>query len=173
MNINCNCILAYVYKHVNTSMLIFINIVTMPQIKGVDFVFYDTYCRLCEGKGMTPSGAAAKIGFNRASVTMWKNSGKAPKQDLLIKIADFFGVTTDYLLGKPEKENTPALTEKDRRDIAKDLKAMLEQLDSGNDLMFDGNPMTEEAKESIRAAMKLGMEAAKLKNKERFGHNKR
>ena len=34
--------------------------------------------------------------------------------------------------------------------------------------MFDGDPMSEEAKESIRAAMQLGLEAAKLKNKARF-----
>lgn len=62
-------------------------------------MFYETFCRLCQIYSLTPSGAAAKIGFNRASVTMWKNTGKAPKQELLIKIADFFGVTTDYLLG--------------------------------------------------------------------------
>lgn len=48
---------------------------------------------------MTPGGAAAKIGFNRASVTVWKNNGTAPKQELLVKIADFFQVSTDYLLG--------------------------------------------------------------------------
>jgi len=34
--------------------------------------------------------------------------------------------------------------------------------------MFDGNPLTDEARESIIAAMKLGLEAAKVKNKERF-----
>ena len=62
-------------------------------------MFYETFCRLCQIHSLTPSGAAAKIGFNRASVTMWKNTGKAPKQDLLVKIANFFGVTTDYLLG--------------------------------------------------------------------------
>ncbi len=62
-------------------------------------MFYETFCRLCQVHSLTPSGAAAKIGFNRASVTMWKNTGKAPKQELLIKIAEFFGVTTDYLLG--------------------------------------------------------------------------
>ena len=61
-------------------------------------MFYDVYCALCEKNGLTPSGAASKIGFNRASVTVWKNTGKAPKQELLLKIADFFGVTTDYLL---------------------------------------------------------------------------
>ena len=71
--------------------------------KDVKFMFYDIYRELCKKRGMTPSGAAAKIGCNRASITFWKNSGKAPKQDLLLKIADFFGVTTDYLLTGVEK----------------------------------------------------------------------
>ena len=39
-------------------------------------------------------------------------------------------------------------------------------LEHSGDLMFDGNPMSEEARESIRSALKLGLEAAKLKNKE-------
>lgn len=69
-------------------------------------MFYDIFCELCEKRGLTPSGAAAQIGFNRASVTVWKNTGRAPKQDLLLKIAEYFGVTTDYLLGT-EKEKTP------------------------------------------------------------------
>ena len=61
-------------------------------------LFYDIYRELCEKNGLTPSGAAAKIGFNRASVTVWKSSGSAPKGELLLKIAAFFGVSTDYLL---------------------------------------------------------------------------
>ena len=69
-------------------------------------MFYDVYCELCQKHGLTPSGAATKIGFNRASVTVWKNSGNAPKQELLVKIAEFFGVTTDYLLGT-ETEKAP------------------------------------------------------------------
>ena len=76
-------------------------------------MFYETYCELCAKNGLTPSGAAAKIGFNRASVTVWKNSGKAPKQELLMKIADYFNVTTDYLLGI-EEQKTP--TQKGERD---------------------------------------------------------
>jgi transcriptional regulator with XRE-family HTH domain len=69
-------------------------------------MFYDVYCALCARDGLTPSGAAAKIGFNRASVTVWKTKGTAPKQELLVKIADFFRVSTDYLLGI-ETENAP------------------------------------------------------------------
>ena len=72
-------------------------------------MFYETFCRLCQIHSLTPSGAAAKIGFNRASVTMWKNTGKAPKQELLLKIADFFGVTTDYLLGYDLQANIDSL----------------------------------------------------------------
>ena len=68
-------------------------------------MFYDIYCDLCQKRGLTPSGAAAKIGFNRASITMWKNTGKAPKQDLLLRIAGFFDVSVDYLL---QKEKAPA-----------------------------------------------------------------
>ena len=72
-------------------------------------MFYETFCRLCQIHSLTPSGAATKIGFNRASVTMWKNTGKAPKQELLLKIADFFGVTTDYLLGYDIQSNIDSL----------------------------------------------------------------
>lgn len=71
-------------------------------------MFYDVYCELCKKNGLTPSGAATKIGFNRASVTVWKTTGKAPKQDLLLKIADYFGVTTDYLLTGEETKKAPA-----------------------------------------------------------------
>lgn len=67
-------------------------------------MFYDVYCELCRKNGLTPSGAAAKIGFNRASVTVWKNSGNPPKTELLHKIADYFNVSVDFLLGKEQKE---------------------------------------------------------------------
>ena len=66
------------------------------------------------------------------------------------------------------KEKAPALTDKDHRDIARDLERIMEALDTAGDLQFDGDPMSDEARESIRAAMKLGLEAAKVKNKERF-----
>ena len=62
-------------------------------------MFYDVFCELCKQRGLTPSGAAGKIGFNRASITVWKNTGKAPKQEILLKISDYFQVSTDYLLG--------------------------------------------------------------------------
>lgn len=107
-------------------------------------MFYDTYCALCRQRGLSPSGAAERIGFNRASVTVWKNTGKAPKQELLLKIAAFFGVTTDYLLtGEAPAEGGVTLegldfalygevrdmTEAQKRDVLKFAKFIKEQAD--------------------------------------------
>lgn len=44
------------------------------------------------------------------SFTNWKNRGTVPSGDTLQKIADYFGVTVDYLLGK-EQEKKPSETE--------------------------------------------------------------
>ena len=85
------------------------------------------------------------------------------------KIAEHLNLSLEYLLtGTDITEKSPVLTDKDKRDIARDLEQIMFALDSAGDLQFDGDPMSDEARESIRAAMKLGLEAAKVKNKERF-----
>lgn len=181
-------------------------------------MFYDVYTMLCSEKGVSESKAAEANGLNRSAVVKWKN-GSIPGGATLQSLAEYFGVSTDYLMGftleaqidatayklrnmqaaldfaeeadreelehavavleeslddlclvaqLTQKEKAPALTEKDERDIAKDLERIMAQLDAGGDLMFDGDPMSDEARESIKSAMKLGLEAAKAKNKERF-----
>ena len=86
------------------------------------------------------------------------------------KIADYFGVPLSYLLTGKMEENIKesVLTPKDERDIAKILEQTREQLLSQEGLMFDGDPATPEAIESILSAMQIGMELAKKKNKEKY-----
>ena len=67
-----------------------------------------------------------------------------------------------------EEKKAPTLTDKDKRDIARDVERIMSNLETSGDLMFDGVPMSQEAKESMAAAMKLGLEAARLKNKETY-----
>lgn len=132
-------------------------------------MFYDRYVGLCSEKGISPSRAAEEIGLNKASVTNWKKNGYTPRAEVLQRIAEYFGVSVGFLVDSSEEtEKAPALTDKDRRDIARDLELIMSALDSAGDLQFDGDPMSDEARESIRAAMKLGLEAARVKNKERF-----
>lgn len=60
------------------------------------------------------------------------------------------------------------LTRRDERDIEKILDQTREQLLSQEGLMFDGQPASPEAVESILSAMQVGMELAKKKNKEKY-----
>lgn len=131
-------------------------------------MFYDVYCDLCKQRGLSPSRAALDMGINKGTVSIWKKGIYMPRQDTLQKIAKYFNVPVDYLLGNETHEETPALTKKDERDIAKDLEELKASLENSETLMFDGDPMTPEARESILAAMKLGLEAAKVKNKEKY-----
>lgn len=129
---------------------------------------YDRIISLCESTGITGGKLCKDIGIQRSLLTDLKMERKKTlSSDTLSKISEYFGVSVDSLLGKEQKD-APILNKKDERDIARELERMMSDLESGGSLMFDGNPMTQEARESIKSAMKLGLQAAKLKNKERF-----
>lgn len=62
-------------------------------------MFYDLYLELCKEKNVTPTRAALEIGISKATPTTWKKRGLTPQGETLNKIASYFGVSTDYLLG--------------------------------------------------------------------------
>lgn len=67
---------------------------------------YDKFCDLCSQKGVSPSKAAMDAGFSKSLISKWKaNQEIVPSSEVLQKIADYFGVSVDYLLGK-EKQPT-------------------------------------------------------------------
>lgn len=70
-------------------------------------MFYEIFKNLCDEKGITPTKASAEIGFSKGSVSYWKKkyiSGIDAKPDsyTTAKIADYFNVSVDYLLGRTE-----------------------------------------------------------------------
>lgn len=70
-------------------------------------MFYDVFEALCKQKGVSCKKAAEEIGLSNSITTKWKKTGATPKGKTLQLIADYFGVSTDYLLGN---ENTPTGT---------------------------------------------------------------
>lgn len=129
--------------------------------------FYERFLSLCRKKGVSPSAAAKSIGIGTANATYWKR-GSIPGGDTLRKLAEYFGVTVDFLLDESQNQTLPRLTKKDERDIEKILAAAREQLENQEGLMFDGDPASPEAIESILSAMELGLQAAKMRNKEKY-----
>ena len=122
---------------------------------------------LRKAKGITLKQLGEELGVAESTVSHYETGRRQLDNETLFRLAEFFDVPAGYILGFEEKIPS-ALTEKDERDIAKTLEKLMAQLDSSGDMMFDGDPISDEARESIRAAMKLGLEAAKVKNKERF-----
>ena len=70
-------------------------------------MFFDIFKLLCEKKGVSPKKATEDIGLSTSITTKWKNTGATPKGDTLQRIADYFGVTTDYLLTGEETKKAP------------------------------------------------------------------
>lgn len=126
--------------------------------------------------GYSQSEFAKMLNVHQTAVSQWETDKTCPDPSTLTAIANIFNVSTDYLLGREgspvnaqsASDASSALTPRDNRDIARDMAAIEASLESGEGLMFNGEPLSPEAKESLLAAMRLGLEAAKLKNKERF-----
>lgn len=65
-------------------------------------MFWDNFYALCFKNNITPNGLAKILSFSSGSITTWKN-GAVPHHDTLLKIANYFNVSVDYLLGQPEE----------------------------------------------------------------------
>lgn len=123
---------------------------------------------LMDSRALTNYQLAKDLDIHPTTVTNWL-SGKIPRKKTLAILSDYFGVSVDYLLGN-EKQKTPVtssdeLTEQDKKDIAVELEQLMQEMENSGDLMFDGQPATPEAMESLRQAMELGLTYAKKINK--------
>lgn len=54
---------------------------------------------LRKGRNLTQQELGLRLGLSKAVVSKYENGLSYPSFDLLLKIADYFNVTTDYLLG--------------------------------------------------------------------------
>lgn len=73
----------------------------LAQMNGGTFVFFDRFQSLCKDRGISVYRACTDIGLNRSAVAKWKSGGK-PNGTTAAKMAEYFGVTTDYLLCETE-----------------------------------------------------------------------
>lgn len=55
--------------------------------------------QLREARGLTMEQLAAEIGVTKSRVNMWENNGAVPRQDVLLRLSQFFSVSIDSLLG--------------------------------------------------------------------------
>lgn len=70
-------------------------------------MFWEKFFSLCSTVKKSPNAVASELGYSSGSVSAWK-SGRTPKFATLQRIADYFGVTPDYLLREDDEQPTPS-----------------------------------------------------------------
>ena len=133
---------------------------------------YEIYCKLRDERKVRDVDVVKETGITKSTFSDWKNGRSKPKQEKLQKIADYFGVTVDYLMtGKEDpKEKPQELTERDERDIAKDLDNIMSKLSSGDagPASYNGEELDPEAAELFRDELELALRRLKIINKEKY-----
>lgn len=65
--------------------------------------FQNVFKQLRLASGLTQAEMAEKLGISKSTISMYENGNREPDYEILERIADFFNVDTDYLLGRTEK----------------------------------------------------------------------
>jgi transcriptional regulator with XRE-family HTH domain len=125
---------------------------------------------LCDEKKVTFAEVERKIGISNGQIRRWDNV--SPKSETLNKVADYFDVSTDYLLGRVDKKRYYDLTDKDEKDIEEQLEDMINNVQSELGFAsFDGSTLDEldeENKEIMIASLKNALRMHKRLAKKKF-----
>ncbi|MGV8956896.1 helix-turn-helix domain-containing protein [Lactococcus lactis] len=102
---------------------------------------------LADNQKISLQKIATEIGLSENAIYGWKT--RKPKADDLAKIADYFHVSVDYLLGR-EKDS------QDEKQFSPELEDAIEHAEA-----FEGTPLTTQDKAILR-----GLIAAYLENRD-------
>lgn len=138
---------------------------------------YEIFVKLLEKHGITAYKVSKATGIAGSTFSDWKNGRSVPKQDKLQKIANYFGVTVDYLMTgeqEGEKEPDPELTARDERDIAKSLDYIMNEIRKGDDapLYYNGIEIDEASLSLLQNAIEYALRETKKENKVKYNPNK-
>jgi hypothetical protein len=115
-----------------------------------------------------------RTGIPKSSMSMYLSGERSPRQNRLSQTAEKVNISEAWLMGydvpmeRTDSLSDESLSHKDKRDILDIISSTKAELLSQEGLMFDGDPASPEAIESILSAMEIGMEMAKKKNKEKY-----
>lgn len=126
---------------------------------------------------ITQTELAEAVGLRQSAIGMIERNKNGASPDKLKLIADFFGVTVDYLLSENEDNKeinieevkNIELSKRAEKDIEKALQQTLEDLSNTQDgLMFSGEPIDDETRELLKISLENSMRLAKQIAKQKY-----
>ena len=115
----------------------------MSRLRKADKSMFSTFeivKDLCEKQGISLNTLEEKLELGKNSLYGLKRN--QPSAERLQQIADYFGVSTDYLLGRT---NNPAIA----GEKAPEQEIELDDLDN-RIMLFDGKPLSDDDKKAIK-----------------------
>lgn len=134
--------------------------------KELNKIIADNITRQMELNNRTQLELAEYMNVSQATVSNWCKGVKMPRMSKIDMICKFFDINRSDLMN--DSSSQPELNKRDTKQIEEILQQTKDKLTSQEGLMFDGDPASPEAIESILSAMEIGMEMAKKKNKEKY-----
>ena len=114
------------------------------------FLAFDRIKELADKQKISLNILEEKLGYSTNYLYSLKKGN--PKSDRLQEIADYFNVSTDYLLGRTDNPNVVSeiVTTADGRTV--DLSNLRERV-----VLFDGKPLSDEDVDKIAQIIKLSL----------------
>lgn len=137
---------------------------------------YEIFEMLLKKNGITAYRFCKDTNTSESTIYTWKKKHSLASPELSKTVCDYFGISLDYLMNGVEKEEgkKETLSNKDERDIAKDVDNIISKLSSGENgpATFDGKELSSEATELFRDQLELMLRNLKIINKEKYNPNK-
>ncbi|WP_444810649.1 helix-turn-helix domain-containing protein [Streptococcus pneumoniae] len=122
------------------------------------FLAFDRIKELADNQKISLNILEEKLGYSTNYLYSLKKGN--PKSDRLQEIADYFNVSTDYLLGRTDNPNVASeiFTTADGRAV--DLSNLRERV-----VLFDGKPLSDEDVDKIAQIIKLSLGVSDIESK--------
>jgi transcriptional regulator with XRE-family HTH domain len=118
--------------------------------------------------GLNQVEIAKIFNVSKQTVSNWENGKRSPDTETLIKLADMFGVSVDYLICRTDKRNESDLDCSDNfssDDDEKDVEKIIDELMNQSGLMLCGEPLSEVDVLLLRNSIRSTIELAKIMKK--------
>lgn len=114
-------------------------------------MFGKTLRQLRKQKGVTQAELAAILNLDASSISKYEKADVSPSADILLKIAQYFDVPTDYLLGLPDKQKAPNSNELDAIPGMKELEDVMSRLsDAGRETLLQQARALQSLEQSLK-----------------------
>ena len=119
---------------------------------------------LREELSLTQKDCSGFLGISQTNLSQFENGSRTPSDEIKIKIADFFKVDLDYLMGRTD---IPNHIKEDKLDISESIKDLDYTLEHTPNLVLHGEILDYETKKLLQSSLKTAILITERKKDEK------